>query len=190
MYYDLRPREFNKLFTFGSIGRSTGTDVLVSSIVATLPKEERKLIAFSDNRQDTALQASHLNNLQKRIHFRRAVYHALIDGGYSTSSPKLMEIMESGVEVFKAMAKYNVMPQYARSMGKFVKTTLADEAYQRYLQYNVVIDLASQIRKNQQNLEDVGLLQVSYNGLDGLAAEESIWSEVPALGKVSKSIQA
>jgi superfamily II DNA/RNA helicase/ribosomal protein L37AE/L43A len=189
VYYDLRPREFNKLFTFGSIGRSTGTDVLVSSIVANLPKEERKLIAFSDNRQDTALQASHMNNLQKRIHFRRAVYQALIAGGYLTTSSRLMEIMQSGLLVYRAMEKYNVLPQYARSTGRFVRTTVADEAYQRYLQYNIVIDLASQIRRNQQNLEDVGLLQVTYNGLDGLASDDSVWSNIHQLNKAPKSVR-
>jgi superfamily II DNA or RNA helicase/rRNA maturation protein Nop10 len=187
VYYDLRPREFNKLFTFGSIGRSTGTDVLVSSIVSKLPKEERKLIAFSDNRQDTALQASHMNNLQKRIHFRRAVYHALVDGGYTTDNSEGLEVSESGLKVFKTMEKYGVLPIYARSKGKYVKTTAADEAYQRYLQYNIVIDLAAQIRRNQQNLEDVGLIEVEYNGLEGLAFDEENWKEIPQLNKLTKN---
>jgi hypothetical protein len=185
--YDMRPREFNKLFTFGSIGRSTGTDVLVSSIVAKLPKDERKLIAFSDNRQDTALQASHMNNLQKRIHFRRSVYHALIDGGFTEANAKALDIAESGLKVFQAMERYGVMPNYARSKGRLVKTTLADEAYRRYLQYNIVIDLAAQIRKNQQNLEDVGLLEVTYNGLEALAGEEEVWKDLPLLKKMSKN---
>jgi very-short-patch-repair endonuclease len=185
--YDMRPREFNKLFTFGSIGRSTGTDVLVSSIVSKLPKQERKLIAFSDNRQDTALQASHMNNLQKRIHFRRSVYHALVDGGYTAANSKTLDIAESGLKVFQTMERYGVMPNYARSKGRLVKTTLADEAYRRYLQYNIVVDLAAQIRKNQQNLEDVGLLQVYYNGLEALAGEEEVWKDLPLLKKLSKN---
>ena len=183
----MKPREFNKLFTFGSIGRSTGTDVLVSSIVSKLPKDERKLIAFSDNRQDTALQASHMNNLQKRIHFRRAVYHALIDGGCTTDTQNALNISVSGLKVFKAMEKENVLPIYARSKGRYVKTTLADEAYQRYLQYNIVIDLAAQVRKNQQNLEDVGLLQVAYNGLEGLAGDDDAWKEISQIKKMSKN---
>jgi hypothetical protein len=68
-------REFNKLFTFGTVGRSTATDVLISNILSCLPEDERKIIAFSDNRQDTALQAAHLNNLQERMRRGYAITH-------------------------------------------------------------------------------------------------------------------
>ena len=54
--------EFSKLFTFGSVGRSTATDVLVTEMMSQLPKDQRKIIAFSDSRQDTALQSAHLNH--------------------------------------------------------------------------------------------------------------------------------
>jgi len=74
VFYDRRPREFNKLFSFGTVGRSTATDVIVSNTLNTLPEKERKILVFSDNRQDTALQAAHMNNIQKRMHFRRALY--------------------------------------------------------------------------------------------------------------------
>jgi len=45
--YDKRPKEFSKLFTFGTVGRSTGTDVILSSTLRSLPKGENKIIAFS-----------------------------------------------------------------------------------------------------------------------------------------------
>ena len=62
--HDRRSREFNKLFSFGSVGRSTATDVIISAQVRTLPALQAKVIAFSDNLQDTALQAAHMNSLQ------------------------------------------------------------------------------------------------------------------------------
>ena len=181
VYYDRRPREFNKLFTFGSIGRSTGTDVLVSSTISQLDKDERKLISFSDNRQDTALQASHMNNLQKRIHFRQGLYTALVDGGYVEGTPNGLEVSESGFRCFEAMKRNDVLPNYTVQTGKFVRTTRADSDYQRYLRYNVVTDLAAPTRKNQQNLEDVGLLRVSYNGLEGVSSDDEIWRGIPQL---------
>lgn len=55
IFYDRRSREFNKLFSFGTVGRSTATDVLVSHNLNSLPEGERKILVFSDNRQDTAL---------------------------------------------------------------------------------------------------------------------------------------
>lgn len=185
VYYDKRSREFSKLFTFGSIGRSTGTDVLVSSVVSKLNPDERKLIAFSDSRQDTALQAAHMNNLQKRIHFRQALYYALKNNGYIEGTDKALDINQTGLKIFKTMENNKVIPDYARARGKYVKTSDADEAYQRYLEYNVVLDLGSSTRKNQRNLEEVGLVQVIYNGLEGLSKDETVWKTIKPLATLS-----
>jgi len=187
VYYDRKPREFNKLFTFGSIGRSTGTDVLVSSIVSKLGPNERKIIAFSDSRQDTALQAAHMNNLQKRIRFRQALYYALIDGGFVESSNEGLDVNHTGIRIFKTMEKNSVIPDYARAKGKYVKTREADEAYQRYLEYNLILDLAASTRKNQRNLEEVGLVKVIYNGLDGLSKDNEVWKGVKPLDKLTST---
>ena len=185
VHYDKKSRDFSKLFTFGSIGRSTGTDVLVSSIVSKLSPNERKLIAFSDSRQDTALQAAHMNNLQKRIRFRQALYYALRGGGYVEGTDKALSVNQTGIKIFKTMENNSVIPDYARARGKYVKTTDADEAYQRYLEYNVVLDLGSSTRKNQRNLEEVGLVQVTYNGLDRLSEDNNVWKNIKPLATLS-----
>jgi ATP-dependent helicase YprA (DUF1998 family)/ribosomal protein L37AE/L43A len=185
VYYDKRPREFSKLFTFGSIGRSTGTDVLVSSIVSKLGVSERKIIAFSDSRQDTALQAAHMNNLQKRIRFRQALYYALIDGGFIEGTDEGLDVRNTGNRIFRTMEKNHVIPDYARAKGKYAKTKDADEAYQRYLEYNAILDLAASTRKNQRNLEEVGLVKTIYNGLDGLSKDEAVWKSIKPLSSLS-----
>ena len=45
------------------MGRSTATDLILSAEMRNLPEVQRKVIAFSDNRQDTALQAAHIHSL-------------------------------------------------------------------------------------------------------------------------------
>jgi len=185
VYYDKRPREFNKLFTFGSIGRSTGTDVLVSAVVSKLGLNERKIIAFSDSRQDTALQAAHMNNLQKRIQFRQALYYTLIDGKYQEGTDRAFDVANCGFKIFTTMEKNGVLPDYSRARGKYVKTSQADEAYQRYIEYNVILDLAASMRKNQRNLEEVGLVKIVYNGLSELAKDEKIWKAIKPLAKLT-----
>jgi hypothetical protein len=56
------------LFTaLGNEGRSTSTNILSQSIVrhfgdAGMPDKMRKVLSFTDNRQDTALQAGHFND--------------------------------------------------------------------------------------------------------------------------------
>jgi hypothetical protein len=196
--YDRRSREFNKLFSFGSVGRSTATDVVVSETLRALPKEERKLIAFSDNRQDTALQAAHLNNLQRRLHFRRGLVAALQaascivseDGSEADADAPVLELDDLGQHTFNALKARGALPAYSRAQGKYSASRGDDGRYQRYLRFGVLQELESSRRRNHLNLEDTGLLVVRYNGLEAFASDEDVWSEVPALARLSATVRA
>ena len=62
--------DFGKLATLTSEGRSTATTVLGLTAIRSLRREEslppraRKLLSFTDNRQDASLQAGHFNRLR------------------------------------------------------------------------------------------------------------------------------
>lgn len=187
--YDRRSREFNKLFTFGTVGRSTATDILVSKMLSVLPDDQRKIIAFSDNRQDTALQAAHMNNLQKRLHFRSALCQALANEGASEGSGEFLELGELGVKVFRAMEQSDTLPRYATKKGKFAKGKASDSRYQRYLAYVALMEATQRGQLNQQGLEDVGLLFVGYDGLEDFAAYEEAWEGIPALRNASADVR-
>lgn len=179
VHYDRREnREFNRLFTFGSVGRSTATDVLLSTILEQLPEKQKKIIAFSDNRQDTALQAAHINNLQKRIHFRRGLYRALLQYGP-------LQVTDAGSKIFSVFDEADVMPVYAKSKSKYRRNTAEEAAFRDYLVFNVLQDLRSTQHKNQLNLEDVGLVKVSYDGIEELAADDNLWSQIPEIGELT-----
>ena len=180
VFYDKRThKEFNKLFSFGTVGRSTATDVIVSNMLNTLPKDEKKVIAFSDNRQDTALQAAHMNNIQKRIHFRRGIYHALEEAA------KPVDLLDMGELIFDSFKKHGAMPTYSNTKKKCMGNSgKEDSTYQKYLQLNSVLELGSPRQKNQSNLEDVGLLQVSYRLMDELAEDHGLWEDYPDLLKL------
>ncbi|OPY50649.1 MAG: ski2-like helicase [Methanosaeta sp. PtaU1.Bin060] len=175
VFYDRRPREFNKLFSFGTVGRSTATDVIVSNTLNTLPEKERKILVFSDNRQDTALQAAHMNNIQKRMHFRRALYKVL------QSAEEPVELLEAGDRIFKVLDREGVMPKFSRSSGDSLmmmgSSKVEENAFKEYLLFNTIIELGSSQRRNQPNLEDVGLLKISYRNLDKLACKVDLWRE-------------
>ena len=62
-------REINKLASLSAEGRSSATTLLVSSALrwmngvgTSVPADKRKLLGFTDNRQDAALQAGHFND--------------------------------------------------------------------------------------------------------------------------------
>ncbi len=188
--YDRRSREFNKLFSFGSVGRSTATDVVVGETLRALPVDERKLIAFSDNRQDTALQAAHMNNLQRRLHYRRGLVAALQEAGCVVSedgseegAPSL-ELDELGQHIFNALQRHHALPVYSRSTGRYSSSRGDDTRYQRYLRFGVLQELESSRRRNHLNLEDTGLLLVRYNGLEPFAADENVWASIPQLARL------
>ena len=76
-----------KLATLGSDGRSTATTILASSdrpapALATRASSPaaRKLLAFTDNRQDASLQAGHFNDFVEVGLLRSALYRAAAEG--------------------------------------------------------------------------------------------------------------
>ncbi|HNT74631.1 MAG TPA: DEAD/DEAH box helicase [Anaerolineae bacterium] len=179
--HDRRSREYNKLFIFGSVGRSTATDVLVSAQVQALPAGANKVIAFSDNRQDTALQAAHMNSLHHHFTFRRTLYTALDENGYMAGQSGGVELAKLGSLLFETQQRNHSLPRFEKSQRIFGRDRQAEGRYQRYLEFVTLQELGGTHRRTHQNLEDVGLLEVGYSGLDECAAADDFWGRAPLL---------
>ncbi|MBN1247611.1 MAG: DEAD/DEAH box helicase [Anaerolineae bacterium] len=177
--HDRRSREYNKLFTFGSVGRSTATDVLVSAQVQALPDGANKVIAFSDNRQDTALQAAHMNSLHRRFTFRQTLYTALVEGDYVGDQGVAFD--KVGDLLFEVQRRHGVTPNFRESERRFGRDRSAEDRYRTYLGFAALWELGGTHRRTHQNLEDVGLLAVSYYGLDEVAAADDYWADIPCM---------
>lgn len=185
--YD-RGQEYNKLFSFGMVGRSTATDVIISNIIAGLPEEQRKLIAFTDNRQDTALQASHINFLSKKIFFRRSIYHALKEAGCIEGSSNYMNAMDLSSEIYEIQRRTNTLPNFQHSTTKY-NTSARSSIYKDYLRYCIYQDTEQYSGTNFQDLEKSGLLIVTYENLNDLAADEDEWKNVAYMNKSSLNLR-
>lgn len=181
--YDGRTREFNKFFVAGAVGKATATDVIVSRVTELLPPTDlegkpakRSLIGFTDNRQDTAFQTGHLNDLVRRMHFRRSVRAAMLANG-ATTPINPVPLSDIGDEVFKAMKAANVLPTYAKDQTvKFgAAATAGEKTYRRYLRFGVLAELIGRSRRMHPTLEVVGLLRVTYDGLDEMCNHVEIW---------------
>ncbi|MGC9522979.1 MAG: DEAD/DEAH box helicase [Anaerolineae bacterium] len=187
--HDRRSREYNKLFTFGSVGRSTATDVLVSAQVQSLPAGANKVIAFSDNRQDTALQAAHMNSLHRRFTFRQTLYTALIEAGHVWQQGEGLQLQEIGNLLFEGQQRHHVLPNFRKSTSKYKRDAKAEQRYRDYLSFVALWELGATHRRTHQNLEDVGLLAVGYAGLLDVAADEEHWSDVPEMAALSEDVR-
>jgi len=182
IYYTRRVKnEFNKLFTFGTVGRSTATDVLIGNTMRNLPDDQQKTIAFSDNRQDTALQAAHLNNLYQRIRFRRALYHTLDSEGD-------VSLTTLGNDVFDLLEDEDTLPP-AIDTGMFGPSAEDRQNYSRYLLFNTILELGREQQRTQQSLEDVGLIDIEYENLDKLAEVDDVWETVPVLSDADPTVR-
>jgi hypothetical protein len=75
--------DYGKLTTLASGGRSTATTVLSLSVLRGLRRDEtlepkaRKLLSFTDNRQDASLQAGHFNDFVE-VGLLRAAFHRAV----------------------------------------------------------------------------------------------------------------
>ncbi len=75
--------DVSKLATIGVDGRSTATTILALSTILKLRVDEnlepqaRKLLSFTDNRQDASLQAGHFNDFVEVGLIRSALYRAM-----------------------------------------------------------------------------------------------------------------
>jgi very-short-patch-repair endonuclease len=169
--------DFGKLSSLGSGGRSTSTTVLGLSAVRQLradeelPHEARKLLSFSDNRQDASLQAGHFNDFVEigllRSGLQRAVAKAG-DGGLSHD--------QLAHRVFDELALdsklYAADPELR---GPARRQT--DEVLREVLAYRIYRDQERGWRLTSPNLEQTGLLRIEYDGLDDCCGDEEIWSQ-------------
>ena len=176
--YDLRQKsDFVKLVTLSQTGRSTATTVVSAASVAALreggsiPKDAQKLLSFTDNRQDAALQAGHLNDFAQVVLLRSALAHALDRHGSLTADRIGLEIFQAlnpAPEIFMDQP-VDSGPGYERARNGMIDL----------LEYRAIEDLARAWRVAQPNLEQCGLLDIDYHGLDEIAANDRLWTHVP-----------
>ncbi len=175
--------DFGKLATLGSEGRSTATTVLSLSTVrrlrqdTDLEREARKLLSFTDNRQDASLQAGHFNDFIEVGLLRSALYRAVAAAG--TSGIRHDELTK---RVFDALAL--PIELYAQNpVVEYVQRDETDRALRQAIGYYLYRDLRRGWRVTSPNLEQCGLLDIDYVSLDRFCADEPRWRRFhPALG--------
>jgi superfamily II DNA/RNA helicase/very-short-patch-repair endonuclease len=172
--------DFGKLGSLGAGGRSTSTTVLGLSAVsqlradAELPPEARKLLSFSDNRQDASLQAGHFNDFIEVGLLRSGLYRAVStagDGGITHD--------QLAQAVFDAL-KLDPTTYAADSELRGPARRETDETLRDVIAYRIYRDQQRGWRLTSPNLEQTGLLRIDYDGLEECCADEEMWSrELP-----------
>jgi hypothetical protein len=167
--------DFAKLGALGSEGRSTATTILTLSTISELrekedlPPKARKILSFTDNRQDASLQAGHFNDFVEIGLLRSALYRAAGEAGEEGISHDLL----TG-RVFDALnlplTEYASNPQ-----ARFKALNDTQGALRDVLGYRLYRDLERGWRITSPNLEQCGLLRIEYESLEELCAAEDVW---------------
>lgn len=183
-------RERSKLAGLSGEGRSSATTHLVSTALewmngdaSGVPAEKRKLLGFTDNRQDAALQAGHFNDYLFVSLLRGAILRAVIDAG----SDGIAED-EFGLRVVKALG-FTASNKEARihwmldpEAGAVVRED-AQRSLAKVLAHRVWTDLRRGWRYTNPSLSVLKLVDVEFIGLDDIAEDrEALMAVHPALG--------
>jgi ATP-dependent helicase YprA (DUF1998 family)/very-short-patch-repair endonuclease len=174
-------KDFERVAGIGGEGRSSATTILSLSNYKQLQSAKeiaeraRKLLVFSDNRQDASLQAGHFNDFVGIGLLRGAVYKAVAAAG------------EQGIEheqiakaVFEALdlplSAYSINPNLNKWTAGEVKRALTE-----VLGYRLYVDQGRGWRITSPNLEQAGLLIIDYKHLSEIAAAPEVWQNLSPL---------
>jgi hypothetical protein len=171
-------RERSKLAGLSAEGRSSATTMIVSSALEWLgdpasgvPEDKRKLLGFTDNRQDAALQAGHFNDFLFVSLLRGGILRAVLDAG----SQGLRDD-EFGLRVARALG---FEPSVSGRRGCWMATpeagavarSEAERALHRVLAHRVWTDLRRGWRFTNPSLATLNLVSVEFLGLDEIATD-------------------
>lgn len=170
--------DIGKLAELATEGRSTATTVISLSVVQSLraavdvSETARKLLSFTDNRQDASLQAGHFNDFVQTAWLRGALLKAVRDagaGGLDYEDLPIRVADSLGLDY----ADYGRNPDDEYSRGDALK------ALRAVMAYRVFNDMRFGWRLTSPNLEQAGLLAIHYDHLRDLCSDSSRWDGVP-----------
>lgn len=185
-------RDINRLASLSAEGRSSATTVIVSSILGWMHglgatgarEDQRKLLAFTDNRQDAALQAGHFNDFIFVTLLRAAIVAAL------QAAPEGLREDEIGKAVQKALGF--IGSNRARRGDWLIEPDLkgarlmdAEKALREGLTHRFWIDQRRGWRFTNPNLEQLGLLGTQYLALEEMCADDDEFAASPLLHAAS-----
>ena len=185
-----------RLTSLSGEGRSSATTMLTLSALRYLYEQDKqlsadakKVLGFSDNRQDAALQAGHFNDFLQVLLTRAALLSAVHKGGGQPLSER--EVANAVFEALgfhrddpAARAEYMQQAELKGSMRRQVQ-----EAMRGILGYRTYSDLRRGWRFNNPNLEQLGLLRIGYQDLDAVAADEAAWAKAPRVLQAATPVQ-
>src|SRR5207245_8392644 len=165
--------DLTKLSSLSSEGRSSATTVLALSSLryllgeaADLKPEAKKLLGFTDNRQDASLQAGHFNDFIQILLLRGALLAAIRNAPAKVLKDDVLT-QRVQAHLHLDVTDFSANPEARGSRARQIEAALRD-----VLGYRLYYDLQRGWRITNPNLEQLHLLQISYDSLDLCCQDE------------------
>ena len=181
-------KDNNRLASLSAEGRSSATTLFTHSVLRWMGRQtvesvaptRQKLLGFTDNRQDAALQAGHFNDF---------LFVSLLRAGMLGATSAAADGLTSdrfGIAISKALgfdrhdketrSEWLVDPDLDGAALLQAQRTLRE-----LLTYRAWFDQRKGWRFNSPNLEQLGLVEIDYEGLEELAQKDDAFAGAPAL---------
>jgi len=179
-------RDRSRLGGLSAEGRSSATTVVTSGMLLAMsrpdsgvPERKRKLLAFTDNRQDAALQAGHFNDTMFVSRLRAGFLAALRGAGdEGLGDEGLGQAVRRALGFVEAERDRRV-EWMAEPDSKGMAPRDAERTLTEVLGHRVWADQRRGWRFSFPNLEELGLLRVEYPMVDECAADDEVWVDAP-----------
>ena len=183
-------RERNKLVGLSGEGRSSATTVLVSTALewmnkksSEIPPEKRKLLGFTDNRQDAALQAGHFNDSLFVNLLRGAVLRAVLDAGEDGIGEEEFGLRTVEALGFTESNKKSLVHWMLNPEAGGAERESAQQVLMKVLALRVWTDLRRGWRYTNPSLRVLKLIDVDFLDLDEVADDrQALTAILPELG--------
>ena len=144
-----------------------------------IAREKCKLLSFTDNRQDAALQAGHFNDFLFVSLLRAATLAAVCRAGAKglgddEIGSKVQAALGFLPEKIDLRIEWMLDPE-AKGVGQIT----AGKTIARVLAHRVWADQRRGWRYTNPNLEELGLLSAEYLSLDQLASDQAAFANAP-----------
>jgi len=182
--YSGQGRDTSRLSSLGGEGRSTATTILTLSVLryfyekeTSLPAEAKKILGFTDNRQDASLQAGHFNDFIHILLLRASLLKSLLLQNDRCEDDLAVGLFEAlGFDREGSRREY-VTADNITAKGQLKKRI--EETMRNMLGYRLFYDLRRGWRINNPNLEQLGILRIDYLDLGEIAQDEEEWRDAP-----------
>lgn len=184
MVHEPTGKDINRLTGLSGEGRSSATTMITLSVLQNLFSKDvpenaydpRKMLGFTDNRQDAALQSGHFNDFLFLVLVRSALLAALDSAKQHLREEDLAE------KVFRALGfdrdEPDIKREFLQNPRLFgLKTADAQRAAKFVLGYRLLRDLRKGWRYNNPPLEQLGLLGIEYTGIGEYCSHDEYFDE-------------